>query len=174
MITLQAKGDKPSSAEKLGDLTPLEIEAIDLFISFLRMIGMPKSVGEIYGLLFASTRPIAMDELINRLHISSGAASQGLKLLRELGAVKTVYIPGARKDHYTADLELSRFATVFIKEELHPRLSRGLERVRRMEELLAEFPASEQKAASERLTKLRHWLEKGDTMLPWIIEFLKT
>ncbi|MEO8206159.1 MAG: hypothetical protein ABI615_08255 [Chthoniobacterales bacterium] len=174
MITLQAKtGATSSRSEEPGNLTPLEIEAIDLFISFLRIVGLPKSVGEIYGLLFASSRPLAMDELIARLHISTGAASQGLKLLRELGAVKTIYTPGARKDHYTADLELSRFATVFIKEELQPRLGRGLERVRRMEELLAEFPESEQKAASERLTKLRHWLEKGDTMLPWIIEFLK-
>jgi len=165
-------GDTTSRSERTGDLSPLDIEAIDLFISFLRMVGLPKSVGEIYGLLFASPRPLAMDELTSRLHISTGAASQGLKLLRTLGAVKTVYTPGARKDHYAADLELSRFATVFIKEELQPRLARGLERVRRMEALLAELPEADRKAASDRLTKLRHWLEKGHTMLPWILKFL--
>ena len=115
-----------------------------------------------------------MDELIEKLHISSGAASQGLKLLRSLGAVKTVYTPGARKDHYTADLELSCFATFFIKEELQPRLENGLERVRRMEALLAELPEAEKEEALERMTRLKHWLEKGNTMLPWILEFLRT
>ncbi len=29
-----------------------------------------------------------------------------------------MYMPGDRRDHYVADLELSRFATVFIKDEL--------------------------------------------------------
>jgi DNA-binding transcriptional regulator GbsR (MarR family) len=136
------------------------------------MVGLPKSVGEIYGLLFASPVPLAMDELIARLHISTGAASQGLKLLRSLGAVKTVYTPGARKDHYTADLELSRFATVFIKEELQPRLQRGLERVKRMEKYLEGLPKEEQQATRERLKRLKHWMEKGNTMLPWIMKFL--
>ena len=70
-----------------------------------------------------------MDEIVSRLGISLGAASQGLKLLRNLGATKTVSFPGARRDHFTADPQLSKFATVFIKEELRPRVQRALERI---------------------------------------------
>ena len=72
----------------------LEIEAIEMFINFLRIIGLQKSIGEIYGLLFVSAKPLSMDDIMNRLDISLGAASQGLKLLRGLGAVKAVYSPG--------------------------------------------------------------------------------
>ena len=153
-------------------LSELEIEAIDMFINFLRIVGLQKSIGEIYGLLFVSAKPLAMDDIMNRLDISLGAASQGLKLLRGLGAVKAVYSPGDRRDHFTADLELSKFATVFIKEELRPRVERALERIQHMESLLAEMPAEERPATRQRLARLRHWLEKGEKMLPWALKFL--
>ncbi len=158
--------------EKPPQLSSLEIEAIELFINFLKLIGLPKSVGEIYGLLFVSSRPLAMDELMQRLNLSLGAASQGLRLLRSFGAVKVIYMPGTRRDHYVADLELSRFATVFIKEELRPRMDRALERIRRMEELSAGMDAGGQKDARIKIERLKHWLEKGQKMLPWILKFL--
>jgi DNA-binding transcriptional regulator GbsR (MarR family) len=153
-------------------LSELEIEAIDMFINFLRLIGLQKSIGEIYGLLFVSSKPLAMDDIVNRLDISVGAASQGLKLLRGLGAVKAVYSPGDRRDHFAADLELSQFATVFIKEELRPRVQRGLERIEYMESLLTQMPVAERSATMQRLARLRHWLEKGEQMLPWALKFL--
>ena len=168
------QADSPKEEEK-GSSTPmseLEREAIDMFINFLRLIGLQKSVGEIYGLLFVSTRPLCMEEIMNRLNLSLGAASQGLKLLRSVGAVKAVYSPGDRRDHFSADLELSKFATVFIKEELQPRIQRALQRIHNMEALLAEMPATERQMTRQRLDRLRHWLEKGERMLPWTLRFL--
>jgi DNA-binding transcriptional regulator GbsR (MarR family) len=144
-----------------------------MFINFLRLIGLPKSVGEIYGLLFVAPRPMAMDDIMDRLEISLGAASQGLKLLRSFGAVRVVYERGERRDHYVADLELSRFATVFIKEELQPRMDMAAERIKRMEQALAALPAKERKATRERIERLKHWLDKGRKLLPWLIRFMK-
>jgi HTH-type transcriptional regulator, glycine betaine synthesis regulator len=162
------KGDDSRSQS----LSELEIEAVEMFINFLRIIGLQKSVGEIYGLLFVSPKPLAMDDIVERLDISLGAASQGLKLLRDVGAVRTVYSPGVRKDHFAADLELSKFATVFIKEELRPRIERALQRLAYMESLLAGMPAGERQVTKERLDRLKHWLEKGERMLPWALRFL--
>lgn len=161
-----------SSNVDVSPLSELEIEAIELFINFLKLIGLPKSVGEIYGLLFVSSRPLAMDEMIQRLNLSLGAASQGLRLLRSFGAVKVIYVPGTRRDHYVADLELSHFATVFIKEELRPRMERALERIRRMEELAKGMDDAGRRDARQKIERLRHWLEKGQKMLPWILRFL--
>jgi len=155
------------------DLTALEVEAVEMFINFLRLIGLPKSVGEIYGLLFVAPRAMAMDEIMDRLDISLGAASQGLKLLRSFGAVRVVYERGDRRDHYVADLELSRFATAFIKDELQPRMDMAAERIRRMEESLAELPAKERRVTEQRIERLKHWLEKGRKILPWLIRFMK-
>jgi HTH-type transcriptional regulator, glycine betaine synthesis regulator len=164
----------PNNGERTSSkpLTELEVEAIEMFINFLKLIGLPKSVGEIYGLLFVSPRPLTMDEIVSRLGISLGAASQGLKLLRSLGAAKAVYLPGTRRDYFTADLELSKFATVFIKEELRPRIERALERIHHLESLLPELPREDRQITRNRLDRLRHWLEKGEKMLPWTLRFL--
>jgi len=153
-------------------LSELDIEAIEMFISFFKLIGLPKSVGEIYGLLFVATRPLSMEDLMDRLQISLGAASQGLKLLRSVGAVKVVYAPGERRDHYVADLELSKFATSFIKEEMKPRLERALQRVERMESLAKDLDPKERRTAFERIDRLKHWMERGQKMMPWILKFL--
>ncbi len=153
-------------------LSELEVEAIEMFINFLRLIGLPKSVGEIYGLLFVAPQPMAMDEIMERLEISLGAASQGLKLLRSFGAVRVVYERGDRRDHYVADLELSRFATAFIKDELQPRMEMAAERIKRMEAALADLPPKQRRATEERIDRLKHWLEKGRKILPWLIRFM--
>lgn len=164
--------DDPKARSAAPELRELDLEAIALFINFLRLIGLPKSIGEIYGLLFASAKPLATDDLMQRLQISAGAASQGLKLLKSLGAVKVVYQPGDRRDHYTADIELSKFATAFLKEELQPRLERATERLRRMEQLLEELPPDEREATRVRVARLRHWIEKGQMLLPWAMRLL--
>ncbi|MFZ4599478.1 MAG: GbsR/MarR family transcriptional regulator [Terrimicrobiaceae bacterium] len=153
-------------------MNEIEIEAIEMFINFLKLIGLPKSVGEIYGLLFVSSRPVPMDTLMERLGISMGAASQGLKLLRSVGAVKVVYVPGDRRDHYVADLELSRFATSFLRDEIKPRMERALQRIDRMETLADDLEPVEREAAFERIERLKHWLERGRKMMPWVLKFL--
>jgi DNA-binding transcriptional regulator GbsR (MarR family) len=49
-------------------------------------------------------RALSFDELGERLQISKGSVSQGLKVLRQLGAVKLHYVPGSRRDHYQPEL----------------------------------------------------------------------
>jgi DNA-binding transcriptional regulator GbsR (MarR family) len=165
-VTLAEQADEASLSE-------LEVEAIEMFINFLKLIGLPKSVGEIYGLLFVAPRPLAMDEIMGRLGLSLGAASQGWKLLRSFGAVRVVYERGDRRDHYVADLELSRFATVFIKEELQPRVETARQRIERMEDSLGELPPEARRTTEERIERLKHWLDKGQKILPWLIRFMK-
>jgi len=166
----------PTAPAKLGineeALSDLDVESIELFIGFFKLIGLQKSVGEIYGLLFVSSRALAMDDIVRRLGISLGAASQGLKVLRSVGAVKSVYMPGDRRDHYVADLELSKFASAFIQEELRPKLDRALERIGTMQNLANEMEPEDRSAAGERLERLKHWLERGESMLPWLLKFL--
>jgi DNA-binding transcriptional regulator GbsR (MarR family) len=153
-------------------LSGLEVESIELFIGFFKLIGLQKSVGEIYGLLFVSSRALAMDDIVRRLGISLGAASQGLKVLRSVGAVKSVPVTGDRSDHYAADLELSKFAAAFIQDELKPRMDMALERIGTMESLASAMESTDRVTAEERLGRLKHWLERGEIMLPWLLKNL--
>src|SRR2546421_11837008 len=119
-------GEKPDRvAPPPAHLSPLETEIIDLFVQVSRLLGQPRSLAEIYGLLFISARPLAMDDLIERLQLSKGSASQGLKFLRNMGAIKMVYIPGERRVHYEAVAELRNLATRFLREQFVPHLDSG-------------------------------------------------
>jgi hypothetical protein len=46
-----------------------------VFINFPIMIGLQKSLREIHGLFFLSLTPLALNEIVNRLDISLGAAT---------------------------------------------------------------------------------------------------
>src|SRR5450759_3377264 len=96
-----------------GAVTELEAEVIGLFVQLSRVLGQPRSFAEIYGLLFISGHPLAMDHLIERLNLSKGSASQGLKFLRNIGAVRMVYVAGERRVHYEAVAELRNLVTRF-------------------------------------------------------------
>ena len=60
----------------------LEVESIDFFVRMMSILGLPRSVGEIYGVLYFAESPMSMDEISSRLKISMGSTSQGLKTLR--------------------------------------------------------------------------------------------
>jgi cob(I)alamin adenosyltransferase len=42
-----------------------------------------------------------------------------------------------------------------------------------MEESLAELSAKERRATEERIERLKHWIDKGQKILPWLIRFMK-
>ena len=100
-------------------------ESIDFFVRMMSILGLPRSVGEIYGILYFSESPLSMDEISSRLKISMGSTSQGLKTLRSLKAIRTTYVQGDRKDHYVAETEFRRLFSNFIKEDILPQEKRS-------------------------------------------------
>ena len=61
VIRAQKRSSKePKGAASNGALSALETEAIGLFVQLGRMVGQPRSVAEVYGLLYISTRPMAI------------------------------------------------------------------------------------------------------------------
>jgi Predicted transcriptional regulators len=154
-------------------LTPWEIATIELFVRAAGMIGLPKSIGEIYGLLFCSAQPLSFDELEARLQISRGSVSQGLKILRQIGAIKLSYVPGSRKDHYQAELSMKRLIRGFAKDQFSPHLDSGLDRLNAIESLVRglEDPA-QQAHAAKRLETLRTWHQRTQKLLPVVMAVL--
>ena len=156
-----------------GNLSALEVESIEYFISFTRLIGLPKSVGEVYGVLFVAAEPINSDDLMHRLGISKGGISQSLKLLRELGVVDRVYVAGDRRDHYRADFRVSQIVNAFVGEHLLPRLKNGEKRIERMRALAAELPSDEKRSTNKRLDRLKAWQDRGKRVLGIVHRYMK-
>src|SRR5476649_911077 len=92
--------EKLPAKESSSPLSEFELESIDLFIGSVQVLGLPRSIGEIYGFLFAQFQPQPMEVIIRRLNISVGSVSQGLKFLKNIGAVKATFRPGDRREFF--------------------------------------------------------------------------
>ncbi|HWB07063.1 MAG TPA: hypothetical protein VG796_28830 [Verrucomicrobiales bacterium] len=158
----------PLASAGIEPLSEVEVEVIGVFVNAVKILGMPKSVGEIYGLLFIAPEPMPLDALVARLNISKGSASQGLKLLRAFGAVKLVYSPGDRRDHFAAETDLKKLAAGFIREEIGPHLDSGAERLERLRELSGGVNTEQGDFFRERIGKLAHWHARSRSVMPLI------
>ena len=168
MDSLLANSNAPlSEIRPEGGLSALEVGIIDLFVGAVRMIGIPKSVGEIYGLLYATATPVTLDTIVRRLSMSKGSASQGLKVLKAIGAVTSVYVSGDRRDHFVAEIELKRLVAGFMREEIKPRLESGEQKLSRLSDLAAQAPEGpEGELLRYRVSKLGQWSTRGREMIP--------
>lgn len=162
----------PAAPTAKSPLSPVEVEVIGLFVIAVKLLGMPKSVGEIYGLLFIAPKPLPLDALVERLTISKGSASQGLKVLRAFAAVKQVYVAGDRRDHYAAETELKKLAAGFIREEIKPRLDSGAERLELLKSLSDAENSERGEFFRDRVSKLAQWHARSRQLMPLLSTML--
>ena len=153
-------------------LSALEMEVIDVCVRIAQFIGLPKSNGEIFGLLFASPHPLPMDVLVERLAMSKGSASQGLKQLKIYGAIKTEYIPGDRRDHYSVEMNLRKLVSGFMKERVEPGLADLAERLNRLEIRVRQLPAAQRQHLGDRVGKLKNWQSQAQRVYPALNKIL--
>ncbi len=164
--------EKPLAKEAAAPLTEFELESIDLFIHSVQILGLPRSIGEIYGFLFAQTRPQPMEILIRRMGMSVGSVSQGLKFLKNIGAVKVTFHPGDRREFFSAHTELRRLAVGLIKERIQPHLKNGDARIELMLQSSRKAPAGERALLQGRVELLKKWKWKAAKALPFIVRIL--
>jgi len=166
---------QPASDRAPHELDPLERQVVAVFVDGVRVLGLPRSIGEIYGLLFISQSPLSLDDLVKRLNISKGSASQGLRLLKSLGAVIEANGNGGteRRTYYEPAVELKRLVGGFIREQIRPHLESGETKIHSLAESVREVNDPEsRKFLSERVDRLGHWMRSGGRMLPILQKLL--
>jgi HTH-type transcriptional regulator, glycine betaine synthesis regulator len=167
--TVTKERNQAAPSQSLSDL---EAEVIGLFVQISRTLGQPRSFAEIYGLLFISGRPLAMDDLIERLQLSKGSASQGLKFLRNAGAIRMAYIPGDRRVHYEAVAELRNLVARFLRDYVVPQLDASEARLQHIAGMVKQMPADERERISPRVTMLQSWEKRTRRFLPVVLKLL--
>ena len=154
-------------------LSPWESSTIEVFIRAASLIGLPRSVGEIYGYLFCAPSAQTFDDLVARLGISRGSVSQGLKLLRQLGAVEVQYVAGSRKDHYHPELSMKRLVHGFVRDQFAPHLESGGGRLDAIAALIeSEADPAVRLHAAQRINTLRTWQGRMQKLMPIIMAAL--
>jgi len=145
----------------------------EVFSDLADLFGNPRSVGAIYGLLFASAEPLTMDLIATRLGLSMGSVSQGLRTLEEFGAIERHGQNGERTARtYRAKHMLKPLIAGFVGQRLVPRLDATSQRLMDLEALLntpsLQSPTQVSSLAfrRSRLERVVQWHDKARTFLP--------
>jgi DNA-binding transcriptional regulator GbsR (MarR family) len=162
------KSVRPTLAEAPNStLNPFQEQSVALFLRAAIALSLPRSVGQVYGLLFATPNPLNLDEIMALLGSSRGGTFEGLKWLRQTGAVERVFLPGVRKEHFQAELNLRRLANGFLRLRIEPHLDNannhlnGLRSAIDRDSVDAEFQHT-------RLGKVETWHRLLNDLLPMI------
>jgi DNA-binding transcriptional regulator GbsR (MarR family) len=156
-----------------NELDPLERQLVEIFVDGVKVLGLPKSLGEIYGLLFISQSPLSLDDLVVKLQISKGSASQGLRTLKSLGAVSEAEFESERRTYYQPAVELKRLVGGFIREQIRPHLESGKAKINKISETTRVIDDIERKEfLNERIDRLENWMSSGRKVLPILQKLL--
>ena len=108
-------------------MTPIHsrtrLEFIETAGNICRRLGLPRSLGQIYGLLFFSAKPLSLDDIVQRLGISKASASTGTRQLAAWGAVRQVWVQGERRDFFEVVPDLGGMVRSVYRDFFKPRLT---------------------------------------------------
>ena len=151
-----------------------EHECVQLFSEFVQVLGLPRSAGQIYGLLFSSPSPLCFSDIVERLEISKGSTSQGLQLLRTIGAIRPVATEGGQsdeqpvgkaRDYYEPELSLRKLVSGVLQERIVPMTTTESDHFARLRQIAGE--AGRQNIfLVERVEQLETWQKRFRTVLP--------
>jgi DNA-binding transcriptional regulator GbsR (MarR family) len=165
--SLVLAGDRPA------DAVVFERATVDFFVNAADLLGVPKSVAAIYGIVFASPVPVSFADIEARLDISKGSISQGLRVLREMGALMEVSSASDRAELFSPELEMRKLIGRFLENRLQKQLDGGSSRLVGLKKSAAAFPPKTQKELLQRVKKLQQWHDRSRALLPLIRGFLK-
>ena len=142
-----------------------ELAVLDVFVRAAALFGFRKSVALVYGVLYCSREPLAAQEIQDRLQISRGSTVEALLFLRRLGAVRVHLKIGERRDYFTAETDLKKFAQGFLKEILVPALEKADIRLNQAQNAAGTDVPGDAFARS-RVAELALWKSRFAELLP--------
>jgi hypothetical protein len=83
-----------------SSLTTAELHFVQEVASVFAPVGMPSSVGRVYGYLLLRQSPISLDQIASDLSLSKGGTWNAARLLERYGQVQRYSEPGGKRAMY--------------------------------------------------------------------------
>jgi DNA-binding transcriptional regulator GbsR (MarR family) len=110
-------------------------------------------------------------QICRKLKISRGSVSQGLKFLKELGAIRSEGLNGHRAEHFVTEDHLRKAVETFVTKKIAPAFDELGEEVVRLEK---DPNLNLPQELREKLETIRRWHRHCQLLLPLVTGFLKT
>lgn len=90
--------------------------------------GFGKVMGQLYGAMLLSDKPLCLDDMVERLDISKASASMNMRTLENMGMVRQVWVRGSvgRRKYYEAEVDFWQIITNIISGREMRDLERAL------------------------------------------------
>lgn len=155
-----------SPAEPIRVLTATELGMVKTWVELADALGLPKSLAQIYGLIFTSKKPVSAQDCVDALKISRSSAGQGLKVLRDIGAIRAAFHLGARREAFIIEPDLGLVMQGMAKSRVAPAFDAFFAQTDLIEQSLN--PQKDQFLMS-RIQKLHRWRIKLGGIKEWLL-----
>ena len=151
-------------AESPAGLSPAEQALTDTVGRLIEFWGFSRNMGRIWGLLYLSPTPLHANDLQRRLGISAGAVSMTLTDLQRWGVVRKVWVPGDRKGHFAAEVNLWKMISRVMSERERAEILAAIEGFEEALRLLGEEKkqragADDRRRIGEQTARVQQLLE---------------
>ena len=103
-----------------------------------QLVGFPKSIGQIYGLLMFSDKPMSAEDIAIALGVSKATISNSIRQLSSWGVIRQVWVHGDRKDHYEVIEDFKAVIRAAIEDMFKPRIQSSGQRIERIQSFLED------------------------------------
>ena len=118
-------------------------EMVEVAGRICQLLSLPRSTGQIFGLLYLSAKPLSLNQMSLMLEISKGSVSTGTRQLASWGAIRKVWIPGERRDYYEVIEDIGQVIRGSYNNLIKPRIKSSKDRLAIIENKLNEDIKSE-------------------------------
>ncbi|HWR71655.1 MAG TPA: hypothetical protein VN604_00635 [Nitrospirota bacterium] len=135
--------------------------------------GFSKIMGQLYGLLYLSPKPLTLDEMAELLSVSKGNVSINIRALERWNMVRKIWVKGDRKDFYVAELDFWKIIRGVLQEREKKEFDQALGAIsglrKKGEDAHKKEKSVETAFAVERLKKLEDFISTMDQMVGMLL-----
>ena len=126
------------------DIDKIKDNFIDGMGRISKFWGFSRLMGQLYGLLYLSPKPMTLDQLAEGLMVSKGSVSTNIRAIERWGMVEKVWVKADRKDYYRAETKFMDIVVKILEEREKKEFDAALRTVSACLSEIKSLPASDE------------------------------
>jgi DNA-binding transcriptional regulator GbsR (MarR family) len=132
--------------------------------------GINRTMAQIHALLMVSPDPLTQYDVMEQLNVSRGNVNMNMRDLISWGLVDRLFIPGERKEYFTAEKDTWKIATQIIRERKKRELDPMLKLLSQLEKIEGDKKDKDVKQFVDTVSGIKKLGNQADKMLDMMVK----